>query len=174
MQELFNQVKLQSKNIRYTDYQLQGKHIADIAFTRSGQLIDFRKKDGRLATKLRKIADQLDFPRVCYDPLLIHFLCEQGIQKPTGIQIYNSNKLILEKTFPTKTEIIHLEGLKGNVVLELAKDHSVRFVESSCKHKTCMTMGTINKAGQNLVCIPNQIAVTINGTNTSGADSITF
>jgi hypothetical protein len=59
-------------------------------------------------------------------------------------------------------------------VLELAKDHSVRFAEAACAHKTCMNMGRVSQAGQNLVCIPNRIAVTITGTSISGVDSITY
>lgn len=174
IQELLNRVKLPHKNIHYTEYILHGNHIADIAYTRSGQLINFHHQDGPVSNTLRKISARLNLPRSCENPVLAHFSCEQGIQKPTGIQIFKGNELIMEKAFPEKKEVLDLNGLKGKVTLEIAGDRSVRFIDTSCKHKTCLNMGAISQAGQNLVCIPNQIAVTIKGTNISGVDSVTF
>jgi hypothetical protein len=174
VQELLKQVELPEKNIRYTEYVLSGNHVADIAYTRSGRLIDFRKDNQPLSAQLRTIAARLDLPHHCENPLLTHFSINEGLQQPSGIRIFKDNQLIIEKSFPVKTETIDLDGTKGRVVLELGKDRSIRFVETSCAHKTCMSMGPINQAGQNLVCIPNRIAVTINGTNISAVDSITF
>ena len=90
------------------------------------------------------------------------------------LAVFKDNQMIIEKSFPNRTETIQLDAPKGKVVLELTKDHSVRFAEASCTHKTCMTMGPISQAGQNLVCIPNRVAVTITGTNLTGVDSVTF
>ena len=174
IQELLDQVKLPTKNMRYTEYVLHGDHVADIAYTRSGQLIDFRRENEFVCSELRTIASRLDLPRFCSNPVLAQFSSDAGVQKPSGILIFKDNELIIEKSFTAVTEAIHLEGVNGKVVLELNKDRSVRFAETSCAHKTCMTMGSISQAGQNLVCIPNQIAVTIAGTNISGVDSITF
>ena len=174
IQDLLNEVKLADKTIRYTEYVLHGTHVADIAYTRSGQLVDYRKDNSTVSAELRAIAARLDLPRTCEKPLLVHFSWDEGLQKPSGIRVFKENELIIEKSFPTYYEAIHLEGTNGKVVLELGKDHSVRFAETSCAHKTCMTMGAISQAGQNLVCIPNQIAVTIAGTNISAVDSMTF
>ena len=174
IQELLKQINLPDNNIRYTEYILHGNHVADMAYTRSGQLIDFYKNNKPVCTEMRKIAAKLDMPHSCENPLMAHFSCEAGVQKPTGIRIFKDNKMIIEKSFPDRTETIQLDGLRGKVVLELTKDHSVRFAEASCAHKTCMTMGPISQAGQNLVCIPNRVAVTITGTNISGVDGITF
>jgi hypothetical protein len=174
VQELLKQIELPDKNIRYTEYILHGDHVADIAYTRSGQLINFYKDNEPVCTELRKIASRLDMPHSCENPLMAHFSCEAGVQKPTGIRVFKDNQMIIEKSFPNRTETIQLDAPKGKVVLELTKDHSVRFAEASCTHKTCMTMGPISQAGQNLVCIPNRVAVTITGTNLTGVDSVTF
>ena len=174
IQELLDQVKLPNKNIRYTEYVLHGNHMGDIAYTRSGQLIDFRKDNKPVCAELRRIAARLDLPRSCENPLLANFSCDEGVQKPAGIRVFKDNELIIEKSFPAQPETIHFDGVHGKVVLEVGKDNSVRFAETSCTHKTCMTMGPISQAGQNLVCIPNQIIATIAGTNMSGVDSITF
>ena len=174
IQELLKKIKLPDKNIRYTEYMLHGNHIADIAFTRSGQLIDFRADNEKICSDLRNIAARLDMPHSCENPLMAHFSCDAGVQKPEGIRVFKDNQMIVEKSFPDRTERIHLDGSNGEVVLEVTKDHSVRFAKVSCAHKTCMTMGSISQAGQNLVCIPNRVAVTITGTNISGVDSTTF
>lgn len=174
VQQLLNRSKLAQRHIHYTEYVLHGNHMADIAFTHSGQLIDFHHQDGPLLGELLKIAKHLNFPHSCNNPVLSHFSIENGIQKPSGIQVFKNNQLILEKAFPEKTETVAIDAPKGRIVLEVTSDHSVQFVETSCKHKTCMNMGKINQAGQNLVCIPNQISVAIAGTDISGVDSITF
>jgi len=174
VQELLDKMNIKGKNIRYNEYVLHGNHVEDIAYTRAGRLIDFRKAQDSLSDGLRTIAARLDLPRACENPLLSHFSCDEGVQKPAGIRIFKDDQLILEKTFPVYTEAIHLEGAHGKVVLEMTKDHAVKFAETSCKHKTCMNMGAISQAGQNLVCIPNRISVTVMGTNISAVDSITF
>jgi hypothetical protein len=174
IQKLLDQSELPHKNIHYTEYVLHGSHLADIAYTRSGQLIDFRKTNQPFCVELNKIAARLDLPRSSENPLLAQFSCNVGVQKPSGIRVFKENELIIEKSFPEETEVIHLDGVHGKVVLELGKDKSVHIAETSCAHKTCMAMGSISQAGQNLVCIPNQIAVTLNGTNISDVDSITF
>ena len=174
IQQLLEQANLPNKNIRYTEYILHGSHVADIAYTQSGELIDFRKDNQPISSQLREIAASLNLPRTCENPVLAHFSCDEGIQKPSGIRVFKNNELIIEKSFPVHSEIIHLDGNDGRVVVEVGKDHSVRIAETSCTHKTCMNMGSISQAGQNLVCIPNQVAVTIAGTNLSGVDSISF
>lgn len=148
--------------------------MADIVYTQSGQLIDFYKKDNPLSVQLRKIAKDLDMPRTCTDPVLSHFSVGQGVQIPKNFRIFKDNALILEQTFPEKPQTIAIDGAIGKLVLEASADRSLRFVKTSCRHKTCMTMGKINQAGQNLVCVPNQITVAIAGQSVSAVDSITF
>ena len=174
LQELLNTINLPDKNIRYTECKLHGNHISDIAYTYSGRLIDFRESDLPLCAELRRITAKLNMPHSCENPTMAHLSYNEGIQKPNGIKIFRDNELISEKEFPADTEMIQINGVHGKVILEVNKNHTVRFTESSCTHKTCMTMGPINQAGQNLVCIPNRIVVTIDGKNISGVDSFTF
>ena len=174
LQALLNQSKFSNKHIHYTEYVLHGNHISDIAYSRSGRLVDYRKESQVFCSELRHIASELELPRSCENPVLVQFSCDEGIKKPSGIRVFKNNEVIIEKPFPANSESIDINGEKGRVVLELSQDHTLRFAETSCKHKTCMNMGPINQAGQNLVCIPNRIAVTITGTDISGVDSITF
>ena len=174
IQDLFNRTPDFPKNMHYTEYIMAGSHMADIVYTQSGRLIDFYALDNPFSSRLRKIAKDLNLPRVCKDPVLCHFSLDQGIQSPKSYRVFKDNTLILEKAFTEKQHTVELDGAIGSLVLEASADHSLRFVKTSCRHKTCMTMGKINQAGQNLICVPNRITVAIAGQPVSAVDSITF
>ena len=174
IQHLLSRIHQGQKNINYSEYVLHGTHVADIVYTQAGQLVDFYRKAGPVNAALRGIANELNLPKSCDNPVLCHFSISDGISKPKGFRIFRDNALIMEKAFPGKTETIIVDGIKGRLVLEAAADHTVSFVETSCTHKTCMSMGKISQPGQNLVCVPNGISVAIAGQRVSGVDSITF
>lgn len=52
------------------------------------------------------------------------------------------------------------------LTLELSKE-GVRVVETSCPGEDCRHMGTISKAGQQIVCLPNRTVAALNGDNSS-------
>lgn len=66
-----------------------------------------------------------------------------------------------------------IESARGFVDIAV-RDRAVRITAASCKHKTCMNLGAIRRPGERLVCIPNQIAVTIEGRHAHGVDGITY
>ncbi|MFQ5866605.1 MAG: NusG domain II-containing protein [bacterium] len=68
---------------------------------------------------------------------------------------------------------IDLEGEKGKVVIEI-KDGRVRVVESDCLQKICVNTGWIGKPGQNIVCLPNKVLVTIEGKESPKIDAISY
>ncbi len=70
-------------------------------------------------------------------------------------------------------ELYRIEGLKGHVDIRI-KNKSASIISATCKHKTCMNMEAISRPGENLVCIPNQINISIAGKSLLGVDSITF
>lgn len=68
---------------------------------------------------------------------------------------------------------INLEGEKGRVVIEI-KEGRVRAVESSCFQKICVNTGWINKPGQNIICLPNKVLVTIEGKESPKIDAVSY
>ncbi len=68
---------------------------------------------------------------------------------------------------------INLKGEKGRVVIEV-KEGRVRVVESSCFQKICVTTGWINKPGQNIICLPNKVLVTIEGNGSPKIDGLSY
>lgn len=49
---------------------------------------------------------------------------------------------------------------------------SVEVIESTCKDHICMDSGPIKHVGQTLVCLPNQVVITLDSTNQKGPDGI--
>jgi len=68
---------------------------------------------------------------------------------------------------------IDIEGEKGRLVIEV-KDQRVRVVESSCFQKICVNTGWINRPGQNIICLPNKVLVTIEGKESFKIDGVSY
>ena len=68
---------------------------------------------------------------------------------------------------------INLEGEKGGVVIEI-KEGRVRAVESSCFQKICVNTRWINKPGQNIICLPNKVLITIEGKESPKIDAVSY
>lgn len=43
------------------------------------------------------------------------------------------------------------------------KDGSISITESDCPDKVCVNTGEISKQGESIVCVPNEIVITIGG-----------
>jgi len=69
--------------------------------------------------------------------------------------------------------MINLEGEKGRVVIQV-KDGGVRVVESSCLQKICVNTGWIERPGQNIICLPNKVLVTIEGKESYKVDAVSY
>ena len=52
-----------------------------------------------------------------------------------------------------------LDGLIGKLVVGYEPKKGFSVSEASCPDQLCVRMGTINRAGQSIVCVPNEIVV---------------
>ena len=57
---------------------------------------------------------------------------------------------------------VRVPGPLGITVVEI-RGKSVRIADSPCPNKTCIAAGAIDKPGQWLACLPNQVLVSIEG-----------
>lgn len=66
-----------------------------------------------------------------------------------------------DQTYPTKEDykIENLNYLYGDMVIRI-RDGIVKIVEETCPKHYC-SMGEISKPGQTLICVPNNVYVTI-------------
>jgi len=159
--------------LQFSEYLLNGRHIGDIAYVKSQTLVDYRKGTDDFSLLLGESASSLSLPKILDNPVLLRFSSEQKLLEPGGINIFRGDTLINQLSLDDEVEHHRFEGLKGHVDIRI-KNNSVKIISASCKHKTCMNMEAISKPGVNLVCIPNQINVSIAGKNSWGVDSITF
>ena len=159
--------------LQFSEYLLKGRHIGDIAYVKSQKLINYHKEKDGFSRILDKSANSLSLPRVLDNPVLLQFSSEQDMLKPGNLNIFRGDALIKKLSLENDLEHYRIEGLKGHVDIKI-KDKYVSIISASCKHKTCMNMEPISKPGQNLICIPNQVNISIAGKNAFGVDSITF
>lgn len=160
-------------SLQFSEYLLSGRHIGDIAYIKSQTLVDYRKGTDDFSLLLGESANSLSLPKVLDNPVMVRFSSEQSFQEPGSINIFRGDTLINQLSLDEDKELYRIEGLKGHVDIRI-KNKSASIISATCKHKTCMNMEAISKPGENLVCIPNQISVSIAGKNSWGVDSITF
>ncbi len=63
-----------------------------------------------------------------------------------------------------------IKGAQGEMVLEVSRGR-IRAVESSCEKKICIKTGYISSPQEKIICIPNRVVVSVEG---SGLDGISF
>jgi len=159
--------------LKFNEYRLQGRHVGDIAYVKSNALVDYRKGTDEFSLLLNESAGSLSLPKVVDDPVLLRFSSQQNFTEPENADIFMGETLINQLSLNKDIDHYRIDGLKGGVDIRI-KDRSVKIISATCTHKTCMNMEAISKPGENLVCIPNQINITIAGKNIFGVDSITF
>ena len=120
-----------------------------------------------------KVQILFHFPKVFDDPVLLKFSSSQNLREPGSVSIFRGEVLVDNLSLDEDKELHRIEGLKGHVDVQI-KNKAVRISSATCKHKTCMNMEPISKPGENLICIPNQINISIAGKSLLGVDSITF
>ena len=77
------------------------------------------------------------------------------------LEIYKNNKILA--TYSLNQDITkEISGEKGQTKI-IIKNGKVRFSSSPCSKKYCIHQGWINKANQTIICIPNQISISIVG-----------
>lgn len=157
----------------FTEYRLQGRHIGDIAYVRGRELIDYHKGIDEFSQLLRESAGSLSLPEAVDNPVLLRFSSRLKSAQPAGINIFRGETLVKQLPLDHDVDSYHIEGLKGHVDISI-KNRSVKVVSASCRHKTCMNMAAISRPGENLVCVPNQVNISIAGKSSLGVDSITF
>jgi hypothetical protein len=173
MEQAIKNSEYGSRTLDFTEYRLKGQHIGDIAYVKSQKLVDYHKGSDEFSLLLNDSARVLSLPDPVDDPVLLRFSSQRNPTEAGGINIFRGNTLIKQLPLENDRELYRVEGLKGHIDIRI-KNRSVKIVSASCKHKTCMNMDAISRPGENLICVPNQINISIAGKSALGVDSITF
>lgn len=86
---------------------------------------------------------------------IIYF--KRGLIDPDNVEITFNNNLLVYPLSNNATYTVN--GTLGNTIIEV-KNRNVRILSSPCREKSC-TIGSINKTGESLVCLPNGVIVTL-------------
>lgn len=82
-----------------------------------------------------------------------------------GNSIYGEYSLKQQK-------ILQISGQKGKAKIEIA-DGKVRFLQSPCSNQYCVHQGWLKRAGQTVICLPNQLSLELLGA-TKQFDSLSY
>ncbi|MGA2545163.1 MAG: NusG domain II-containing protein [Rectinemataceae bacterium] len=68
-----------------------------------------------------------------------------------------------EWVYPLSVDrVIRVAGPLGDTIVEI-QNGAIRIKDSPCPNKTCIAAGSIERTGQWLACLPNQVMVRIEG-----------
>lgn len=70
-----------------------------------------------------------------------------------------------------KVKNLQIQGAQGLSTIEV-ENSRIRMVESPCPDQVCVNRGWIERAGEAIVCVPNEIVIKIKG-NDESVDDIT-
>ena len=72
-----------------------------------------------------------------------------------------------------ETPVVRTYGLQGQVTVEFSAV-GVRVLTSDCAGKQCVHAGTINRTGEQIVCLPCRVCVSVDGAaDGEGPDGVT-
>lgn len=170
---LLHDANLPMKNFKFREYPLPGTQVGDIVLIQDNMLIDFRNSYDQFSKSVFELSQQLELPKKLQNPFLLNFSTGETNLDSESVNIYQKGILTKQLKIADDIEYLKIEGSKGPVVFSI-KQKQVKIETAACKHKTCMKMGSISKPGQNLVCIPNELRISIAGENEFGIDGLSF
>lgn len=87
-------------------------------------------------------------------------------QPARSVRIECQNRLEAQLSLSEEAQYaVERPGARNVVRIE---GETVRMVEASCPDQLCVRQGAIARAGQTIVCLPNQVVVTLTGEEASG------
>jgi len=173
VEKLIKNSSLHTETLRFTEVELPGEQISDIVLVRNSKLINYRTSTDHFSKNVARLAKELKMPEKLKNPVLLKFSTSNSGQVARKINVYHKNMLVAEYKIDDHVHEAQINGSKGDIVLSV-QNSKVTIDAASCKHQTCVKMGHINRPGQNLVCIPNELRVEIEGKNALGLDSRLF
>jgi hypothetical protein len=82
-----------------------------------------------------------------------------GGREPSMVEVYSGTRLIAE--LPADRDVsVKVPGPRGTSIVEI-RSGKARMVSSPCPDKLCVSMGRISSPGESVLCIPNQVLVTV-------------
>ena len=77
------------------------------------------------------------------------------------VSVQIDGKAAMELPLGEDAQIVLGEGDHTNTLV--IKDRTARVVEASCPDRICVGQGTIQYAGESIVCLPHRLVITVQG-----------
>lgn len=79
-----------------------------------------------------------------------------------------------EWLYPLDTDrTVEVPGPIGTTMIEIS-NKTVRVIDSPCRDRICITMGTLTQTGEWSACLPNRVLVRIIGERSDGVDALVY
>ncbi|NNE69459.1 MAG: hypothetical protein HKN29_03740 [Rhodothermales bacterium] len=153
-------------------YPVPGTHTADATISLPDRLVS-PAEPGPEADALRMLTRRLDLPRQVSNPVLLTLRIGAPQLPPTQLIARVKASGSQDSTIDLSVDQsgLKVESPHGHVSLEV-RGGAVRVRESSCRHRTCESLGWASRPGDELICIPSRIRVSIPGSSDSGIDAL--
>lgn len=92
-------------------------------------------------------------------------------QHGNKVLVYVDGQLTGEYPLDTDTEVTIMGYNGGNNVMSISNGR-VRMSEASCPDRLCIHQGSISRAGQSIVCLPNRVILRIEGKEPLDYDAV--
>lgn len=66
-------------------------------------------------------------------------------------------------TLPLDTDTVHIIRSNGHELTLMIENSSARITESTCPDGLCAAMGTVEKSGETVVCLPARVVIRVLG-----------
>lgn len=159
--------------IRFEQHRCAGWHMADLVYVQQNNLVDFRRNGDPFSQHLSALCSTLRLPQKLHNPHMLTFTTMPAGNEPGQASVFQDNVLVERLSLDDDQDHLDIDGDHGRLVLAI-RDRTIRVIEASCKHKTCVKLGAARRAGQNLVCIPGRLRIALDGTPSGAIDSVLF
>lgn len=104
---------------------------------------------------------------------LLFALRPQGGAEALTVRVTVDSEPVAEYALADYTEPVQVavDGVSWPLVLELSAD-GVRVAESDCPGGDCLRTGAIHSAGEQIICLPNKLIVSLEGASNAPASDI--
>ena len=96
---------------------------------------------------------------------ILLFVLFQGKKTPGGAAVVRVSGEITAAYALAEDRTVTIEGKNGGTNTLVIENGTAHLSEASCPDKLCVHQGTVSRAGQTIICLPNEVVIEIMGTD---------
>ena len=143
-------------SFNYSEYPVSGSVMGDLIYISNNELINFTKSNDDISLKLKEIRKKLNLPSILSNPVRLRLYRNSG--KEISRIIISQRGKIISRIQPDNSGLYTFNGKSGKLILNV-NNRTASVFDVECKHKICKQMNSINKPGDYITCIPNELHI---------------